>query len=49
MNNQKIILFHLGMTGKFFIEKKKHLKRLSFYHNLDRNYSHDHLVINFKQ
>ena len=47
MNNQKIILFHLGMTGKFFIEKKKHLKRLSFYHNLDRNYSHDHLVITF--
>ena len=33
------------MTGKFFIEKKKHLKRLSFYHNLNRNYSHDHLVI----
>ena len=23
MNNKKIILIHLGMTGKFFIEKKK--------------------------
>ena len=45
MSNNKIILIHLGMTGKFFIEKKKHLKRLSFYHNLNRNYSHDHLVI----
>ena len=47
MNNKKIILIHLGMTGKFFIEKKKDLKRLSFYYNLDRNYSHDHLVITF--
>ena len=45
MSNKKVILIHLGMTGKFFIEKKKHLKRLSFYYNLNRNYSHDHLVI----
>ena len=45
MSNNKIILIHLGMTGKFFIEKKKSLKRLSFYYHLYRNYSHDHLVI----
>ena len=45
MSNKKVILIHLGMTGKFFIEKKKNLKRLSFYYHLNRNYSHDHLII----
>ena len=38
LNNNKIIIFHLGMTGKFKIEKAEYKKQ-----------KHDHLLIEFKK
>ncbi len=47
LDNKKTILVHLGMTGKFFFEKKKVLKKMSFYHNLKRLNKHDHFILEF--
>ena len=38
LNNNKIIIFHLGMTGKFKIQKTEYKKQ-----------KHDHLLIEFKK
>ena len=47
LNKGEIILAHLGMTGKFFIEDKKTSKRkTSFYYNLESyNKNHDRVII----
>ena len=41
----KILLVHLGMTGKFVIIKKKDQKiiKTSFYYNLNINKKHNHI------
>ncbi len=49
LNKGKIILVHLGMTGKFFIQDKKmSKKKTSFYYNLNSyNKAHDRVIIFF--
>ena len=47
LNNNHTILFHLGMTGKIFISKKKNLKKTSFYYSNDLNTKHNHFTFEF--
>tara|TARA_Y100001970_G_C13980096_1_gene722665 strand:- start:52 stop:921 length:870 start_codon:yes stop_codon:yes gene_type:complete len=48
LENNKVILVHLGMTGKIFIINKKKGSTLvtSFYYNKNFNKKHNHLIFN---
>jgi len=49
-NNKSTLIVHLGMTGKFYIEKKKIYKKLSFYYKtISNNNKHDHVIISFNK
>ena len=41
------MLIHLGMTGKFFFQKKNISLNLSFYHNNQKERKHDHIIFVF--
>ena len=47
LQNNKVILIHLGMTGKIFIRNKKTDYTLvtSFYYNKEFNKKHNHLIL----
>ena len=47
--NQKLMLVHLGMTGKFFFIKKDNNYKTSFYYNLDyqKDRKHDRVTFFF--
>jgi formamidopyrimidine-DNA glycosylase len=50
-NKDIVMLAHLGMTGKFFIEKNNQIKlKTSFYYNINENKDnkHNHLIFIFK-
>ena len=50
-NNNTVMIVHLGMTGKFFILKKKNkIQKTSFYYEIENtNYQkHDRLIFIFK-
>lgn len=53
LNNYSLLLFHLGMTGKFFfIDTKKKKFKTSFYYNINQyNNKHDRIIflLNKKQ
>ena len=51
LENNFIILIHLGMTGKIFISKKKTKKifKTSFYFESKVNKKHIHLIIQFNK
>ena len=38
------MLIHLGMTGKFYFQKKNVSFNLSFYHNNQKTKKHDHVI-----
>ena len=48
LQNNKVILIHLGMTGKIFIRNKRKKSSLvtSFYYNKIFKKKHNHLIIN---
>ena len=47
-NNNFVMIIHLGMTGKFFIEKKHVLKKTSFYYDIkNEDNKHHRLIFNF--
>ena len=42
--NKKILLLHLGMTGKLLVLKKNNeMQKTSFYYNLDILHKHNHV------
>ena len=41
------MLIHLGMTGKFYFQKKSVSLKLSFYHNNQKEIKHDHIIFIF--
>ena len=41
------MLIHLGMTGKFYFQKKNISLNLSFYHNNQKERKHDHVIFIF--
>ncbi len=49
LENNFIILIHLGMTGKIFISKEnlKKILKTSFYFESEMNKKHNHLIIQF--
>ena len=51
LDNNYTIMFHLGMTGKFYIIKKDlKLKKLSFYYKISNKLSkHDHIIFHFNK
>ena len=50
LDQNLVILAHLGMTGKFYILDKKKKYKTSFYYSMKKNDSkHDHLTFFFKQ
>ena len=51
LENNFIILIHLGMTGKIFISKEKFKKILktSFYFESKMNKKHNHFIIQFNK
>ena len=45
LSKKKVIIVHLGMTGKFFIIDKKERKKTSFYYTLSKNdEKHNHVI-----
>ena len=51
LQNNKVILIHLGMTGKIFIRNKRKKSSLvtSFYYNKIFKKKHNHLIINLNK
>ena len=51
LNNDIVILIHLGMTGKFFIidENNKKLKTSFYYSEKSNDYKHDHVIFYFNK
>ena len=51
LENNFIILIHLGMTGKIFISKElfKKILKTSFYFESEMNKKHNHFIIQFNK
>ena len=50
-NKGVVMIVHLGMTGKFFLENKSNVKKkTSFYYNLndEKDTKHNHIIFTFK-
>ena len=49
-NNDYVMIVHLGMTGKFFIESKEKIKKTSFYYEIkENNQKHNRLIFKLKR
>jgi formamidopyrimidine-DNA glycosylase len=48
-NKDLVMIVHLGMTGKFLIDKNKIKRKTSFYYDLHKNNNkHNHIIFTFK-